>query len=235
MPQRRGMFITFEGSDGSGKSTQAGRLAAKLRDLGHEVVETREPGGSPRAEAIRALLLSGKAAKYGAFAETMLFNAARVDHLRSMIRPALARGAIVICDRFADSTRAYQGVLGKVSDELLEAAEEAVVADTAPDLTIILDLPAAETLERLGTRRVSGGTRDRFEEEALAHHAALRQAFLDIAARSRERCVVIDARRSIEEAAKRILDVVITRLGPDDPRAGEQGEKKGDGRNQRRR
>jgi dTMP kinase len=234
MAGRRGMFITFEGSDGSGKSTQAGRLAAALRLLGHEVVETREPGGSPRSEAIRALLLSGKAAPYGAFAETMLFNAARADHLRATIRPALARGAVVICDRFADSTRAYQGVLGKVSDDLLGAAEEAVVGDTAPDLTIILDLPAKLTLERLGTRRAAGGGEaDKFEDEALAHHAALRQAFLDIAARSPERCVVVSAQRSVDEVADRILRLVKARLEADAGSSAPGFEKNADARNQR--
>jgi dTMP kinase len=213
MAGRPGMFITFEGSDGSGKSTQAERLAASLRLAGHEVVETREPGGSPRAEAIRALLLSGRASPFGAFAETMLFNAARADHLRGTIRPALARGAIVICDRFADSTRAYQGVLGKVRDELVNAAEAAVVGDTTPDLTIILDLPAELTLKRLGARRAAGGP-DRFEAEALAHHAKLRQAFLDIAAQFPWRCVVVSARRSIDQVAHRILRLAQARLDP---------------------
>jgi dTMP kinase len=233
MPGGRGFFITFEGSDGSGKSTQAGRLAPALRNLGHEVVETREPGGSPRAEAIRALLLSGKAAPYGAFAETMLFNAARADHLRATIRPALQRGAIVICDRFADSTRAYQGVLGKVNDDLLAAAEEAVVADTAPDLTIILDLAATDTLERLGTRRAAGGEADRFEDEALAQHAALRQAFLDIAARSPERCVVVNAQRSVDGVAERILRLVKTRLGANARPSAARLGKNADARNKR--
>jgi dTMP kinase len=206
-----------------------------LRRLGHEVIETREPGGSPRAEAIRALLLSGKAARLGAFAETMLFNAARADHLRATIRPALARGAIVICDRFADSTRAYQGVLGRVGDDLLGAAEAAVVADTAPDLTIILDLPVAETLVRLGARREAGDEADKFEDEALAHHAALRQAFLDIAARAPERCVVVDAQRSIDEVAERILRLVKARLGPDGRLTAAQREKKANAGNQRQR
>jgi dTMP kinase len=235
VPGRRGMFITFEGSDGSGKSTQAGRLAAALRRLGHEVVETREPGGSPRAEAIRALLLSGKAARYGAFAETMLFNAARADHLRATIRPALARGAIVICDRFADSTRAYQGALGKVGDDLLGAAEAAVVADTAPDLTIILDVPATDTLERLGTRRAGGGVGDKFEDEALAHHAALRQAFLDIAARSPERCVVVSAQRPVDQVGAHILRLVNARLYPNSRPPAARLEKKADARTKRRR
>jgi dTMP kinase len=170
------------------------------------VVETREPGGSPRAEAIRALLLSGKASAFGPFAETMLFNAARADHLRATIRPALARGAIVICDRFADATRAYQGVLGEVSGALVRAAEMAVVGDTKPDMTFILDLPAELTLKRMAARR-SAGEPDRFEAEALSHYARLRQAYLDIAAEDPQRCVVVSARRSVDQVAERILRI----------------------------
>ena len=231
MAGRRGFFITFEGSDGSGKSTQAQRLATVLRQLGHEVIETREPGGSPRAEAIRALLLSGKAARFGAFAETILFNAARADHLRATIRPALARGAIVVCDRFADSTRAYQGALGNVSDDLLASAEEAVIGDTAPDLTIILDLPAILTLERLGWRRASSGAAgDKFEDEALAQHAALRQTFLDIAARSPDRCVVVSAQSPVDEQAERVLRLVLARLGA--PPSTARAQNAADARNQ---
>jgi dTMP kinase len=214
-----GVFITFEGCDGTGKSTQAARLAAALRRSGWTVVETREPGGSPRAEAIRSLLLSGKASEFGAFAETMLFNAARVDHLRATIRPALARGAIVVCDRFADSTRAYQGVLGKVSGALVRAAEIAVVGDTKPNLTFILDLPAELTLKRLGGRRAVGEA-DRFEAEALDHYARLRQAYLDIAAEEPQRCVVVSARRSIDQVAERIFRVAERRLSSEINRSG---------------
>jgi dTMP kinase len=229
---RKGMFITFEGCDGTGKSTQAARLAASLRDAGETVVETREPGGSPRAEAIRALLLSGKASPFGAFAETMLFNAARADHLRVTIRPALARGAVVICDRFADSTRAYQGVLGEVSGKLVRAAEDAVVADTRPDLTIILDLPAELTIKRLGARRALGRP-DRFEAEALDHYAKLRQAYLDIAAESPERCVVVSARRSADQVAQRILRLVeMRRVGNSTRRPTRRAARVNDGREQ---
>jgi dTMP kinase len=233
MAAAKGTFITFEGCDGTGKSTQAARLAAHLRDAGHQVVETREPGGSPRAEAIRELLLSGKASPFGAFAETMLFNAARSDHLRATIRPALAQGAIVICDRFADSTRAYQGALGEVSDEIVRAAERAVVGDTMPDLTIILDLPAELTVKRLGGRRFAGGP-DKFEAEALAHHAKLRQAYIDIAAESPERCVVVSARRSIDQVAERISRLVEARLDPEKSRpSARRAAKVVDGRAQR--
>ena len=213
MEARTGRFITFEGCDGAGKSTQAARLAAALRAAGHDVVETREPGGSPRAEAIRALLLSGKAARMGAFAEATLFNAARADHLRVTIKPALAHGATVICDRFADSTRAYQGELGEVNDDVVGALEAAVVGDTRPDLTIILDLPAEIILERVGSRQGKREGSDKFEANAIAHHSRLRQAYLDIAARWPERCVVISARQPIEQVARRILRLVERRFG----------------------
>jgi dTMP kinase len=232
-PARKGIFITFEGCDGTGKSTQAARLAASLRLAGKTVVETREPGGSPRAEAIRALLLSGKAAHLGAFAETILFNAARADHLRATIRPALASGAIVICDRFADSTRAYQGVLGEVSAETVRAAETAVVGETRPDLTIILDLPAELTVRRLAARR--GAARaDKFEADALSHHAKLRQAYLDIAVECPERCVVVSARRSVDQVAERIARIVAALLDSNLPgRPQKRGPKGADGPEQR--
>jgi dTMP kinase len=211
------LFITFEGCDGTGKSTQAARLAASLREAGETVIETREPGGSPRAEAIRALLLSGKAAHLGPFAETMLFNAARADHLRATIRPALESGAVVICDRFADSTRAYQGVLGEVSATILRAAEAAVVGEMRPDLTVILDLPTELTLRRIGNRRGSGRP-DKFEADALSHYTKLRQAFLDISVECPERCVVVSARRSVDQVADRISRIVAQRRNPDQPK-----------------
>jgi dTMP kinase len=219
MEARTGRFITFEGCDGAGKSTQAARLASALRAAGHDVVETREPGGSPRAEAIRALLLSGKAARMGGFAEAAMFNAARADHLRVTIRPALARGATVICDRFADSTRAYQGALGEVDDDIVDALEAEVVGDTRPDLTIILDLPAEVILERVDSRPSKREGSDRFEADALARHGRLRQAYLDIAARWPDRCVVISARQPIDQVARRILRLVEQRFGHNTPTA----------------
>src|SRR5205085_2396239 len=155
---------------------------------------TREPGGSPGAEALRQLLLSGGAKPYGPFAETVLFFAARDDHLCETIRPALARGRWVLCDRFADSTRAYQGVLGNVAPDLIRTLERIVVADTRPDLTFILDLPAVEGLKRAKAR---GAAADRFESEELAFHERLRHAFLAIAAAEPHRCVVVDASRDV--------------------------------------
>jgi dTMP kinase len=205
----RGRFITLEGGEGVGKSTQARRLAATLGGLGIDVLTTREPGGSPGAEALRDVLLSGAAKPYGPFAETILFAAARDDHLEVTIRPALAQGRWVICDRFVDSTRVYQGVLGDVDRDLIRAIERVVVADTWPDLTLILDLPAAEGLRRAAAR---GGRADRFEAEDIAFHERLRAAFLAIAEREPRRCLVIDAGRPVEEVEAAILSAVRQRL-----------------------
>lgn len=206
---RRGRFISFEGGEGTGKSTQARRLAERLRDCGFEVVETREPGGSPAAETLRSFILSGAARQHGAFAEALLFFAARIDHLRTTIRPALARGAWVVCDRFADSTRAYQGALGNLDPRLMRALEDVVVEDCWPDLTLLLDLPPEKGLVR--ARRRSGAG-DRFEDEALDYHRGLRQAFLDIADREPNRVAVIDADCLENEVAESIWVQVVQRL-----------------------
>jgi len=205
----RGRFITFEGGEGAGKSTQIRRLAESLRGRGIELAMTREPGGSPGAEALREVLLSGGAKPYGPFAETVLFFAARDDHLSQTIRPALARGQWVLCDRFVDSTRAYQGVLGNIAPEMIRTLERVVVADTRPDLTLILDLPAVEGLKRA---RARGGAADRFESEGLAFHERLRQAFLAIAEAEPARCAVVDAARDVEAVAGEVLRVVTERL-----------------------
>jgi dTMP kinase len=185
-----GRFITFEGGEGVGKSTQVGRLARRIEAKGIEVVATREPGGSPKAERIREVLLRGGAKRFGPLGEALLLCAARADHLDALIRPALKRGAFVICDRFADSTRAYQGALGAVDETVLSALERVVVGETRPDLTLILDAPVALSLSRTAAR---GGAPDRFEAEAPGFHERLRQAFLDIAAREPGRCVIVDA------------------------------------------
>ena len=205
----RGRFITFEGGEGAGKSTQARRLAAALRAQGLEVVETREPGGSPGAEAIRALLVRGEAERWTPTADALLMYAARSDHLDRVIRPAMARGAWVVCDRFADSTRAYQGVGGGAPGELVEALEASVVADDWPDLTLIFDLPVAAGLARAAER---GGDEARFEAKGAAFHEKLRQAFLDIAAREPGRCVVIDAAKSVNVVEAAVREAVRTRL-----------------------
>jgi dTMP kinase len=209
--QGDGRFITFEGGEGTGKSTQTRRLAAKLEAMGREVVLTREPGGSPRAEALRELLLSGKIKSLGPFAEAVLFAAARSDHLRSTIRPALERGAWVICDRFADSTRAYQGALGDLEPDVVRALEETVVEDTVPALTLILDLPADIGMAR-ARARAGDQQADRFEAEGQSFHDRLRRAFLDIASSEPGRCVVIDARGTPDKIEQRVWRVVSSRF-----------------------
>lgn len=194
-------FITFEGGEGSGKSTQAKRLAERLRLRGHEVVETREPGGSPGAEAIRHLLLSGIAKPLGPEAETFMFAAARDDHVNTTIRPALERGAWVVCDRFIDSTRVYQGTLGNVDQRLIRALERLVVGDTWPDLTFILDVPPEIGLKRVDTR---GEGINRFEAEDLEYHRLLREAYRDLAEQEPERCVLVDGSPGADAIAVRI-------------------------------
>lgn len=206
---RSGRFITFEGGEGSGKSTQVRRLAERLRLHGLEVVETREPGGSPGAEAIRHLLLAGIAKPLGTEAEAMLFAAARDDHMDATIRPALARGAWVICDRFIDSTRVYQGALGNVDPRLIRSLERLVVGEDMPDLTIMLDLDPNIGLTRVSKR---GADTDRFENENFEFHKQLRAAYLDVAEREPERCVVIDADANPDVVAVRIWMAVSERL-----------------------
>jgi dTMP kinase len=207
-----GRFITFEGGEGAGKSTQIERLRHRLEARGVDVITTREPGGSPRAERIRQSLLSGEAKRFGPFAEALMFSAARMDHLHETIRPALERGAFVLCDRFADSTRAYQGVLGAVDQALIEELERAVVSETRPDLTFILDVPADVGLERASHRRGGEGA-DRFEAEDRSFHDRLRQAFLTIAEQEPERCVVIDANRDVDTVESEIWQAVERLLG----------------------
>lgn len=203
-----GLFVSFEGGEGAGKSTQIRLLAEALRGLGHDVVVTREPGGSPGAEALRHVLLSGAAEPFGIRMEALLFAAARADHLACFVRPALARGKVVLCDRFVDSSRVYQGVTGNLEPRLMEVLERVSVAGTMPDLTLILDLPASVGLDR--ARRRAGATPtsaqpDRFEKERTEVHEKRRQGFLDIALREPERCRVIDASLDVERIARDIL------------------------------
>lgn len=209
----RGRFITFEGGEGSGKSTQAESLAQHLRSLAINVVLTREPGGSPGAEAIRHVLLSGAAKPLGAEAEAILFAAARDDHVRNTIRPALDRGSWVVCDRFIDSTRVYQGALGNVDRRLLRGLERITIGDLKPDLTLILDVPHEAGLARAAKRR---GKRkaDRFEQEEADFHRKLREAYREIAADDPKRCVLIDAQQPPDKVAERIWTVVNERLDP---------------------
>ena len=188
----KGLFITFEGGEGSGKSTQIKRLAERLKRERREVLPTREPGGTKEAEAIRALLVSGDVARWTAQAEALLNYAARELHLVETIRPALVRGAIVLCDRFMDSTRAYQGYAGGCDLAFIDALEQAVVAGTRPARTLIFDLDPALGLVRAHGRG-DAVAEDRYERKGLEFHRKLRQGFLDIARREPERCRVIDS------------------------------------------
>jgi dTMP kinase len=188
----RGRFISFEGGEGSGKSTQIRILAERLDAAKLRAIVTREPGGSPGAEIIRHLLLSGMGKLLGPEAETLLFAAARDDHVRTVIRPALSQGVWVLCDRFSDSTRAYQGRLGKVAPEIIDAMERVTIGNLKPDLTIILDVPVEVGLQRAAARRGSGPP-DRFEAEDVRFHQQLRDAYRQIAAEEPKRCVLIDA------------------------------------------
>ncbi|MBL8577181.1 MAG: dTMP kinase [Mesorhizobium sp.] len=185
----RGFFITFEGGEGAGKSTQIERLSRKLRDKRYAVTVTREPGGSPGAEAIRHVILSGAAEPFGPTMEALLFAAARSDHIEHLIRPALRRGKIVLCDRFVDSWRVYQD---NIDPALMAEMEHVSLNGVMPDLTLIFDLDPEEGLRRASARRGNGEV-DRFERETLAIHRRRRQAFLDVALKEPRRCVVIDA------------------------------------------
>jgi len=207
----RGRFITFEGGEGAGKSTQIARLKRRLEALGHRIAATREPGGSEKAEHIRRFILSGRAKALGPGAEALLFYAARLDHLETLIRPALAEGVHVLSDRFADSTRAYQGAAGEADRHLLDALDRIVVAGTQPDLTIVLDLPAEVGLARARSRRGGEGA-DRFEAEEIAFHEALRRGFRDIAAAFPGRCAVLDGTASADAVEDAVFELVRRRL-----------------------
>jgi dTMP kinase len=208
-----GKFITFEGGEGTGKSTQAATLASQLESLGVGVKLTREPGGSPGAEIMRHVLLSGAAKPLGPEAEAILFAAARDDHIQCTIRPALDAGKWVISDRFADSTRVYQGVLGEVDHRFIKALERVCVGDLRPDLTFVLDVPAELGLRRAAGRRGRSAP-DRFEAEQLDFHERLRQAYLMLAAAEPDRCVIVDASAPKKMVAKRIWQAVNARLQP---------------------
>ena len=188
----RGRFISFEGGEGSGKSTQIRLLAERLDAAKLRAIVTREPGGSPGAEIIRHLLLSGMGKLLGPDAETLLFAAARDDHVRTVIRPALSQGVWVLCDRFSDSTRAYQGRLGRVAPEIMNAMERVTIGNLKPDLTLILDVPVEVGMQRAAARRGSGAP-DRFEAEDVKFHQQLREAYRQIAANEPKRCVLVDA------------------------------------------
>lgn len=204
-----GLFVTFEGGEGAGKSTQIRRLAEALRRRGHEVLLTREPGGSPGAEAVRYVLLSGAAEAFGTRMEAILFAAARNDHVEEVIRPALLDGKIVLCDRFMDSSRVYQGVTGNLEPDFIETLQRIAVNGVVPDCTVILDIPATAGLARVKSRNADGP--DRFEKEELETHEKRREAYLDIAAREPQRCRVVNAMQDEADIAAEIL-AIITKL-----------------------
>lgn len=214
-----GIFITFEGGEGAGKSTQIKRLADRLREEGHEVVLTREPGGSAGAEAVRHVLLSGAAEPFGPETEVMLFAAARLDHMRETILPALIRDAVVLCDRFYDSTRAYQGGGDGVSSDYLALMEKVAVGDRHPDLTIILDIDPELGLKRVTSRLAYAAaasgysqTEDRFEKDTLTIHQKRRAAFLAIAKQEPNRCIVVDANQDTEDVSDVIWSLIRSQL-----------------------
>jgi dTMP kinase len=212
--RKKGRFITLEGGEGAGKSVQAKVLEGRLAALGLNVMRTREPGGSPGGEALREAILTGFAADFGAAAQALLFAAARVEHLDKTILPALGSGAWVVSDRFADSTRAYQGAAGDLPPDFIAGLERLTVGAARPDLTLILDLAPEVGLERAAKRRQGRGGADRFESESLAFHQTLRRAFLDIAAAEPLRCVVIEGGESEAEVAAAIWAAVEASLDP---------------------
>lgn len=205
----RGRFITFEGGEGAGKSTQSRMLASRLKAMGRQVMATREPGGSPGAEAIRKLLVEGAPDRWAPLPETLLFLAARSDHVASAIEPALAAGHWVICDRFSDSTLVYQGIGRGLGVERVRALQQLTITAT-PDLTFVLDTDPGEGLAR--TRRRAAGE-DRFEQFDAGFHLRLREAFLGIARSEPQRCIVVDSSQPADIVAGEIWDAVEARLG----------------------
>ncbi len=197
-----GMFITFEGGEGTGKSTQIKLLANAWSGEGKSIILTREPGGTPEAEALRNLLVSGEPKRWSPDAEALLNYAARDSHLQKIIRPALLSGKTVLCDRFMDSTRAYQGYAGNCSMTLLDTLEASIVGQTRPHLTLIFDLDPAEGLARAKSRATA--TEDRYERKGLEFHRRLREGFLQIAKAEPLRCRVIDAAGTVEDVAARV-------------------------------
>ena len=218
-------FVTFEGGEGVGKSTQVRRLATRLAELDIGVVRTREPGGTPKAEAIRSFILQGQPESWGVGAEAVLFAAARFDHVSELIAPSLASGKWVICDRFADSTRAYQGLTGGGDDKLIDALENIALNGHVPDLTVILDMDPDLAFERVRQRAKDDGMpalADRFEREDLAFHRRLRDNFLAIAIANPGRCVVLSADMDEDELAIAVWDAVVDQF-PDLTRLGQTG------------
>jgi dTMP kinase len=208
-------FITFEGGEGVGKSTQVKRLLVRLNRMDIEAVRTREPGGTPKAEAVRAFILQGRSEAWGPGAEAVLFAAARYDHVSTLIAPSLESGKWVISDRFHDSTRAYQGLTGGVNDKLIQGLETLALDGHQPDLTFVLDMDPSVAFARVHNRELEktlAQTGDRFEKEDLEWHRRLRQAFLAIAAANPDRCVVLPAGQSEDALEEEIWDTLIRRF-----------------------
>ena len=209
---QHGIFITFEGGEGAGKSTQIKRLSERLVDVGYDVVVTREPGGSEGAEAVRHVLLSGAAQPFGVGMEVLLFAAARNDHIEEIIRPALLAGKIVLCDRFMDSSRVYQGAAGGLSPQFVSTVERIAVDDVLPDLTLVFDLDAMTGLERVHSRsslaKTAEAEPDRFEKDDIAVHEQRRKAYLEIARNEPGRCRIINASQDQELVADAVWAAV---------------------------
>ncbi len=203
-------FITFEGGEGSGKSTQVKLLADVLGAAGKAPLVTREPGGTPNAEAIRKLLVAGDHEAFDPVAETLLFYAARVEHVQKIIRPALEKNRTVLCDRFTDSTLVYQGVGKQLGEAHIRMLHQLTLGNFAPDLTIIFDIDPALGLSRTKAR---AGGETRFEEMEMAFHRAIRAGFLAIAGREPQRCVMLDAAQDKDALHRQVLDTVRNRLG----------------------
>lgn len=204
-----GRFITLEGGEGAGKSTQVARLKEWVEKRGHKCIATREPGGAPGAEMIRKLLVEGPVERWDGVTEALLHFAARREHLRTTVLPAIKSGTWVVCDRFADSTMAYQGYGHGIDRAMLGTLYDIAVGDFRPDLTLILDLPVETGLKRAAQRR---GTETRYESLPRDFHERVHQGFLDIAKADPERCIVIDATAGIDEIAQAIADAVTKHL-----------------------
>lgn len=214
MSEKPGFFISFEGGEGSGKTTQIRRLEEWFRHQGRDVVVTREPGGSPGAEEIRNLLLTGDPGRWDAVTEAFLMFASRRDHVERTIRPALAEGHVVLCDRFADSSVAYQGYGHGLGPDYIRNLWMLAIGDFKPDLTLIFDLPIEVGLERAGARFANvSAAEDRFERMGLEFHQRLREGFMEIARTQSDRCRIIDADSDVDTVGERMISAVSDALG----------------------
>ncbi|MEM8833214.1 MAG: dTMP kinase [Pseudomonadota bacterium] len=205
----KGFFITFEGGEGAGKSTQIKLLADHLQSQGHDIVTTREPGGTPAAEEIRDLLSHEEwGGNWSQDAELLLFFVARSMHIKDVIAPALEAGKIILCDRYIDSTRVYQGALHKIDMSFIKDLEKRVVGNYIPNITFLLDIPVETVLERVSRR----GARDHYDQQDESNHQILRDGFLDLAKEEYDRFEIIDATKEIETIAQNIAQITVERL-----------------------